>query len=295
MAAKKSIWEIDIAAQLDDPKEIKPEKGWREKLYEVIFESNTPAGKFFDVALVIFIFTSVITLMLESVNFIRIKYTVLFKTLEWFYTIVFTIEYILRLMCVRSPIRYAKSTYGIIDLMSVLPSYLELFVPNTHFLLIVRSFRLLRVFRIFKMVKFLQESRMLTLSLLSSYRKITIFLFFVLLLTIFFGSLMYVVEYKSNPGFTNIPQSIYWAIVTLTTVGYGDVAPVTALGKMLASFIMILGYAIIAVPTGLVTASIMKDKNKAVNHHERCGHCLKEGHDQDAEFCKYCGFKLEHK
>jgi len=293
MSKKPSIWDIDIAAKLDDPKEIKPEKGWREKLYEVIFEANTPAGKFFDVALVIIIFTSVITLMLESVNSIYIKYKVLFKVLEWFYTIVFTIEYILRLICVKSPIRYAKSTYGIIDLLSVLPSYIELFLPNTHFLLIVRSFRLLRVFRIFKMVKFLRESRMLTLSLLSSYRKITIFLFFVLLLTVFFGSLMYVVEYQHNPGFTNIPQSIYWAIVTLTTVGYGDIAPITALGKVLASFIMILGYAIIAVPTGLVTASIMKDKHGQINHHELCSHCLREGHDQDAEFCKHCGNKLE--
>jgi len=293
--AKNSIWDIDIAAKLDDPKEIKPDKGWREKLYEVIFESHTPAGKIFDIALVIFILTSVITLMLESINSISIKYAVLFKTLEWIYTVVFTVEYILRLVCVRSPWRYAKSTYGIIDLMSVLPSYLELFIPNTHFLLVVRSFRLLRVFRIFKMVKFLQESRALTVALLSSYRKITIFLFFVLLLTIFFGSVMYVVEYQHNPGFTNIPQSIYWAIVTLTTVGYGDIAPITALGKVLASFIMILGYAIIAVPTGLVTASVLRDRQKQINHHERCNVCLREGHDDDAEFCKFCGNMLEQK
>lgn len=293
--AKHSIWDIDIAAKLDDPKEIRPDRGWREKLYGIIFESDTPAGKVFDIALVIFIFTSVITLMLESIHSLSIRYHALFKILEWTYTIVFTIEYALRLICVSSPMRYAKSTYGVIDLLSFLPSYLELFIPNTHFLLIVRSFRLLRVFRIFKMVRFLQESRILTISLLSRYRQIVIFLFFVLLLSIFFGSVMYVIEYKHNPSFNNIPQSIYWAIVTLTTVGYGDVTPLTALGKILASFIMILGYAIIAVPTGFVTASILKGRDRRIDYDVRCSKCLRIGHRDDAEFCRFCGNKLDRK
>ncbi len=290
---KLSIWDVDVESKLDDPKEIRPERGWREKVYEVIFESSSPAGKIFDVALVILILCSMITLMLESISYYAIKYRTLFITLEWTYTILFSLEYVLRLMCVRRPVLYAKSVYGIIDLLSILPSYLELFIPNAHFLLVVRSFRLLRVFRIFKMVKFLQESRLLTVSLLSRYRKIVIFLFFVLLLAIIFGSLMYVVEYRYNEGFNSIPQSIYWAIVTLTTVGYGDVAPQTAVGKMLASFIMILGYAILAVPTGFVTASILKDRNKSVNHQQRCPHCLREGHDEEAKFCKFCGSSLE--
>jgi voltage-gated potassium channel len=197
-------------------------------------------------------------------------------------------------LCVKKPINYALSFYGVIDLLAILPSYLEILFPQTHFLMLIRSFRLLRIFRIFEMVGFLKESRLLVFSLISSYRKITVFLLFVLLLTVFLGSFMYVLEYKHNPSFSSIPQSIYWAIVTITTVGYGDVIPQTILGKILASFIMILGYAIIAVPTGIVSASFLNEwKNDKQNSQKRCEHCLLEGHEYDAAYCRNCGHKFE--
>ena len=197
-------------------------------------------------------------------------------------------------MCVRSKRVFAKSIYGVIDLLAILPSFVEFFIPNTHMLMIIRSFRLLRVFRIFRMVKFLDESRDLVFSLVRSSRKIAIFLFFMLVLTFFLGSVMYVIEYDHNPSFSSIPQSIYWAIVTITTVGYGDISPVTPLGKVLASFIMILGYAIIAVPTGIIGSNLIKEMKYKKND-LTCLNCNLIGHDDDAIYCRRCGDGLKHK
>lgn len=272
----------------------KPDKGWKRVLYTVIFESHTPAGKLFDVVLFILILSNIFCLMLESVAAVSLIYDSWFRALDIIYMIIFTIEYVLRIICVKSPKKYITSTYGIIDFLAIFPSYLELLLPRMHMLMMIRSFRLLRAFRIFRMVKFLDESRLLVLALLRSFHKIIIFLFFVLLLTVFMGSFMYVLEYDKNPGFSNIPQSVYWAIVTITTVGYGDVAPVTAAGKIMASFIMVLGYAIIAVPTGIITASALRRGGDDNIKKEvfKCPSCGKGGHTKDADFCKYCGHKI---
>ena len=268
------------------------EKGsLRERLYIIIFQSSTPAGKLFDVMLFVAIALNLALLMLESVEPIAEKWGATFRVLDYFFLFLFSIEYLLRLYCVKSPKKYAKSFYGIVDLLAILPSYLEFFYPQWHMLMIIRSFRLLRIFRIFRMVKFLDESRVLMFALIRSSRKIFIFLFFVILLTIFLGSLMYVVEFEKNSGFSSIPQSIYWAIVTITTVGYGDVAPVTALGKMIASFIMILGYSIIAVPTGIMSASVaIENRRKTVD--VKCPRCGAGNHAHDAMYCKKCGENL---
>lgn len=268
------------------------EKGsLRERLYIIIFQANTTAGKLFDIALFLLIISNIVLLMLESVESLSIKYADLFRTLDYIYLIIFSIEYLLRLYCVRSPKRYARSFYGIVDLLAILPSYMEFFYPQWHVFMIVRSFRLLRIFRIFRMVRFLDESRILMLALVRGFRKIIVFLFFVLLLAIFLGSMMYVVEFQHNSGFNSIPQSIYWAVVTITTVGYGDVAPVTVMGKVIASFVMILGYSIIAVPTGIMSASVIQEEKR--NRGRRCPHCHVAGHDKEAVYCKNCGEKLE--
>lgn len=267
------------------------EKGsFREWLYITIFEARTVAGKIFDYGLFLLILSNILLLLVESVPSIAAKYEHAFRVWDIIFLIVFSVEYLLRLYCVRSAKRYAASFYGIIDLLAILPSYMEFFYPQWHVFMIVRCFRLLRIFRIFRMVRFLDESRILMLALIRGFRKILVFLFFVLLLAIFLGSLMYVVEFQKNPGFNTIPQSIYWAIVTITTVGYGDVAPVTATGKIIASFIMILGYAIIAVPTGILSASVIQEEKR--NQGKRCPHCHIAGHEKDAVYCKNCGNKL---
>lgn len=265
--------------------------GFRYWLYVTIFQNSTTAGKIFDIALIILILTNVIVLMLESVEDFAITYAKVFHVLDYVFMIVFTLEYLLRLYCVRSAREYAKSFYGIIDLLAILPSYIEFILPSWHMLMIIRSFRLLRIFRIFRMVRFLDESRYLVFALLRSFNKIMVFLIFIVLLTIFLGSLMYVLEYKYNPGFHSIPQSIYWAIVTITTVGYGDIAPVTAIGKIIASFIMILGYAIIAVPTGIISASVVS-KYRDMDDDRTCLNCGNKNNAKDAVFCKKCGQKL---
>lgn len=269
--------------------------GWRKNIYNVIFKSDTPKGKIFDIVLVIFILTNIAVLLLESMPSISRQYYQLFRSLDRIYLVFFTLEVALRIICVRWPKRYVFSFYGIIDLLSIIPSYLEHFFPETHVLMMIRAFRLLRVFRIFKLIKFLNESKRLLFAMIRSLRKILIFLFFVLLLTIFLGSIMYLLESKVNPQFSSIPQSIYWAIVTITTVGYGDIAPITAAGKIVSSLIMILGYAIIAVPTGILSSSMMREqwKNMPRFREFKCPHCGQEGHEVNAKFCKHCGETLD--
>ena len=262
----------------------------KNKIYKVIFESETRAGKLFDLFLMVFIFLSVVLVMLESVDRYMAEYSHTFYILNIIITVVFGLEYLLRCLSVPKPWKYITSFYGIIDLVAVLPFLLELLFPQMHFLSVIRILRLLRIFRIFKMVRFLEESNVMLLSLWQSRRKIYIFLFFVLLLTVILGSMMYVIESDVNSKFTSIPTSIYWAIVTLTTVGYGDISPITPLGKAFASVIMILGYAIIAVPTGIVTAKFVNADRKETGR--TCKHCFKQGHDSDAVYCKFCGKEL---
>ena len=265
-------------------------KRWQSIIQEVIFEADTPTGKFFDISLIVVILLSVITVMLDSVNQINRAYGDFLYNLEWIFTIIFTIEYILRLISVGRPIKYASSFFGIIDLLAILPTYFSLLFPGSQYFLILRILRLLRIFRILKLVQFLKEARILARALRTSGRKIAVFLFSVLLIVIIFGSLMYVVEGEEH-GFINIPTSIYWAIVTLTTVGYGDISPETGLGQAIASLIMILGYSIIAVPTGIVTVEMAQAYKMSVNT-QACPQCSYEGHDDDAKFCKECGARL---
>lgn len=274
--------------------EIKKSKGvdwpaWKEELHTIIFEADTKTGKIFDISLFILIIVSVIIVMLDSVPQIRFKIGPFLTAVEWTVTILFTIEYILRIITVKKRIKYVLSFFGIIDLLAILPTYISLFLVGYKYLLVIRVLRLLRIFRVLKLVHFLGASRYLIISLRGSLYKIGVFLGAVLVLVIIFGSLMYIIE-GSESGFTSIPRSIYWAIVTLTTVGYGDIAPVTFLGQTLASIIMILGYSIIAVPTGIVTAEMTK-KKLAVNTHV-CQNCNENKHEDNAVFCKSCGEKL---
>jgi voltage-gated potassium channel len=260
------------------------------RLYEVIFEADTKTGKVFDVALLIVILLSILFVMLESVPSIEQKYSGLLKILEWIVTGIFTIEYILRIWIVKKARTYIFSFYGIIDLLSVLPTYLGLIFAGTQGLMVIRALRLLRVFRILKLNRYTKEGAIIVRALRESRIKISVFLFAVLTLVIIIGTVMYLVEGAGN-GFTSIPRGIYWAVVTLTTVGYGDISPVTSLGQFLASVVMIIGYAIIAVPTGIVTAELTKHSNKPPST-QVCPECLAEGHDEDAIFCKSCGSKL---
>jgi voltage-gated potassium channel len=266
-----------------------PETAWRHRLHEIIFEAETPAGRAFDITLSWLIGLSVLVVMLESVKGIRENYGFPLYLAEWIFTIVFTIEYVLRLTAVKRPLRYALSFYGIIDLLAILPTYLSLLVPGTQYLLTIRILRLLRIFRILKMTEYITEGRVITTALKASRRKISVFLLAVLSIVTVIGSMMYVIEGEEH-GYTDIPTSIYWAIVTITTVGYGDLSPQTPLGKALASFLMITGYAIIAVPTGIVTAEFSKAV-KSVST-QVCPECHAEGHDVDAVYCKFCSTKL---
>ena len=261
----------------------------RKRLDTVIFGTDTPAGKAFDVALLIVILLSVLTVMLESVPSLQDRYGTLFRNMEWFMTAIFTIEYIIRVWITERRTKYIFSFYGVIDLLSVLPTYTSMILTGTQYLLIIRALRLLRVFRILKLGRFVGEGEQLGKALKASRHKITVFMGTVMMLVIILGTIMYLVEGKEN-GFDSIPLSIYWAIVTLTTVGYGDIAPQTVLGQTIASFVMILGYAIIAVPTGIVTAELTK-KPEALEKH-KCGTCGGSGHDANAIYCKYCGERL---
>ena len=263
--------------------------GWRHRVHEIVFESETPAGRAFDVAVICLILLSVAAVMLESIRGIRDVFGAELLVAEWFFTILFTFEYILRLLAVRRPVRYALSFYGLVDLIAILPTYLGLFLPGTQFFLTIRILRLLRIFRILKLAEYTSASRIITSALMASRKKIFVFLVAVLTVVTVVGSLMYVVEGEEH-GFTDIPTSIYWAIVTLTTVGYGDLSPQTALGKFFASLVMILGYGIIAVPTGIVTAELTRAGKPEST--QVCPECHAEPHDIDALHCKYCGTKL---
>ncbi|MCD4688404.1 MAG: ion transporter [Desulfuromonadaceae bacterium] len=264
--------------------------GWRTVLHEVIFEADTPTGKGFDVLLIVSILASVAAVMLDSMGAVQLQYGQLLLVIEWVFTLLFTVEYILRLLCVGRPLKYVVSFYGVVDLLAIIPTYLSLILPGSQYLLVIRILRILRIFRILKLVSYLGEARLLMQALRASGRKVAVFLFTVLTLVVIFGSLMYVIEGAAN-GFTSIPRSIYWAIVTLTTVGYGDISPQTALGQALASLVMILGYAIIAVPTGIVTVEMSQTFSRKVST-QACPECSAEGHEADASHCKYCGATL---
>ena len=267
------------------------QQSWRTKLHETIYESNTTAGKTFDVALLVLILGSIVVVMLDSVESYNRMYGELFSVLEWIFTIVFTIEYILRLVSIKRPLKYVFSFLGIIDLLAIIPSYLSIFFVGAQSLLVLRALRLLRIFRIFKLTHFLTEMEFLKTAVFTSMKKISIFMLVVLALVIILGSVMYLVENGEN-GFNSIPDSIYWAIVTITTVGYGDISPVTPWGKFIASIMMFIGYGIIAVPTGIITTDIAMLVRNRKHGNETCPGCGKEGHDRDAKFCKYCGSVL---
>lgn len=261
---------------------------WRKTLHVVIFGHTTPAGKAFDVALIVSILLSVVAVMLDSVSSIRDAYGPELRALEWVFTLLFSVEYGLRLACAPRPTAYARSFFGIVDLASILPTYVSLILPGTQYFQVIRVLRVLRVFRILKLAEYIGEAEVLLVALSNSRRKLSIFIATVLVLAVVLGAAMYFVEGTTH-GFTSIPQSIYWTIVTITTVGYGDIAPETPLGQALASVIMLLGYAIVAVPTGIVTVELTRDRDRA---RRRCTACGAPDHDPDARFCKKCGNAL---
>ena len=263
----------------------------RKKIYEIIFESDTRMGKGFDLVLIISILLSVLVVFIDSVQHYNNLFSKQLYFLEWVFTILFTIEYILRIYCIKKPFMYMKSFFGIIDLLSIIPTYISIFFPVSRYLSVIRILRVLRIFRILKLINYISETNHLMKALSASRRKITVFLFFILAMVTIFGSIMYLIEGGKN-GFTSIPRSIYWAIVTITTVGYGDISPKTELGQILASFVMILGYATIAVPTGIISAEYSNMSNNISN--KVCLGCGNEQHSFDAEFCNRCGTKLDN-
>lgn len=265
-------------------------RGWRAKAHEIIFEADTPAGKAFDIGLIITILVSVVAVMLETIAPVRARYGPELRAVEWIITIVFTIEYILRLLCVGQPVRYARSFYGIVDLLSILPTYLSVLIPGAQAMAVVRVLRILRVFRVLKLVQYVQEASVLKQALAASGRKILVFVFVVFTIVVIVGALMYLVEGEAS-GFSSIPISVYWAVVTITTVGYGDIAPITAFGRFLSALLMIMGYGIIAVPTGIVTTELVRAPRGDMTT-QACHECSLEGHDLDAKYCKGCGSEL---
>jgi len=272
--------------------------GLRSKLHEIIYEADTPLGKLFDIVLILVILLSVLVVMLETVETINDQYSLLFQRIEWGITIFFTIEYILRIVSVRKPWRYIFSFYGIIDLISTIPLYLSYVIAGSHLLVTLRSLRLLRVFRILKLVKFIGEASRLRSALRNSREKIMVFVMSIVIFSVILGTIMYLVEGQEN-GFSSIPRSIYWTIVTMTTVGYGDIAPQTTLGQIIASIIMVLGYGIIAVPTGIVTAEYAQAESQPLRtdrdvhlNTQACPNCSTEGHRDDARHCHQCGSPL---
>ena len=262
----------------------------RQQLHEIIFEADTPAGEAFDVVLLWLILLSVLTVMLESVSSVRAQYGLELRAIEWLFTLLFTAEYILRLYSFRRPGRYAASFFGLVDLLAVIPTYLSLVVAGTQSLLVIRALRLLRVFRVLKLAKYLGEANFLLAALRASRAKITVFLGTIMAIVLIVAALMYIIEGEET-GFTSIPTVVYWAIVTMTTVGYGDIAPQIVAGQTLAAALMFLGYAIIAVPTGIVSAELAGQTPRKIST-QACLSCSAEGHDHDASHCKYCGTKL---
>ncbi|QLE85157.1 ion transporter [Shewanella sp. Scap07] len=261
------------------------------KLRRVIFGTDSKSGRYFDIALIICIICSVALVLLDTVASIHARFGEQIRALEWVFTAVFTVEYILRLYCSAHPIKYARSFYGIVDLLSILPSYLALLFPGSNFALVIRILRLFRIFRVFKLLRYLSEGNLLLRAMIHSSRKVFIFFFSVSLIVMVVGAIMYVVEGPDN-GFSSIPKSIYWTIVTITTVGYGDITPVTNLGQAIAAFTMLLGYSIIAIPTGILTAEISQEMGRSKDL-RRCSNCLKTGHESQARFCDQCGSELE--
>lgn len=258
----------------------------REKWRQIIFEADTRAGRTFDVCLILCILLSVMVVMLASVREIRTNYTTALVAAEWFFTILFSLEYAARLWTTHSPSHYARSFFGVVDLLAILPTYLSLLAPGAEYFLIVRALRVLRVFRVLKLVEYLRESRTIVQALKASSKKIQVFLLAVSILVVIFGSLMYLIEGEAH-GFTSIPRGVYWAVVTLSTVGYGDITPQTPLGQFLASILMVVGYGIIAVPTGIVTAEFTR--NYIHTSQRSCPNCSAEGHAEDARYCRRCG------
>lgn len=272
----------------------KPLAGWRLRWYTVIFEADTRAGRWFDVGLIAVILLSIAVVMADSVQAIHLRHGRIFSSLEWIFTLLFTAEYIARLLCVRRPLQYATSFFGIIDLVAVLPTYLALFFPELQALIDVRVLRLLRVFRVFKLAAYVAEYQFLGRALAASGRKILVFLSAVLMVVLVMGTVMYVVEGQAN-GFTSIPTSVYWAISTITTVGFGDITPKTDLGRLISSFMMLMGWGILAVPTGIVTAEMAAQRRFQLSQApttRTCHECLTEGHAAEANFCMNCGARL---
>ncbi len=264
---------------------------WRQHLYRIIFHTDTPAGKAFDVVLLILILLGVLIVMLESVEDIYARYHDWLLTADWIVTVLFTLEYGLRLWVSERPRRYARSFLGVVDLLSFLPFYLGFFVPGMQYTRVVRMLRLLRVFRILKLARFMGEARVLQRALRASQYKIIVFLTVLISIVVIAGALMYIIEGPEN-GFTSIPRGVYWAVVTLTTVGYGDITPHTILGQALATVIIIMGYGIIAVPTGIVSSEIQAANKNASDVPEHCQRCQPRDHAPDAQFCKFCGIRL---
>ncbi|MCP3170109.1 ion transporter [Myxococcus qinghaiensis] len=273
------------------PSEQSPQGGFRARLHTIIFEADTPAGKAFDVALLWAIVFSIAAVMLESVSSVRVRYATALMVAEWIFTILFALEYVLRLIAVRRPLDYARSFFGLVDLLAILPSFLSVFFPGAQTLLVLRVLRLLRVFRVLKLGHLLGQAEVLLTALRASRAKITVFLGFVLTVDVVMGAIMYMVEGEEH-GFDSIPRSMYWAIVTMTTVGFGDITPKTVPGQFIASVLMIMGYGILAVPTGIVSVELAAAANARPDT-QACPGCGKQGHDLDARFCKACGTALD--
>lgn len=270
---------------------IDKKSSWKHKIHEIIYEADTKEGKLFDVILLVAIIASVLLVMLESIESFDVKYHTFLNVSEWIITILFSIEYVLRVISINKPWKYIFSFYGIIDLLSTIPKYLSLFIFGSHHLAALRALRLLRIFRILKLARYIGASNRLLLALRASKAKISVFLFFVIIICVILGTVMYMIEGSEN-GFTSIPTSVYWAIVTLTTVGFGDITPHTPVGQLIASVIMILGYGIIAIPTGIVTSEMTKANSNVDTNTQTCPTCLKEKHKDNAGFCYNCGGKL---
>ncbi len=268
-------------------------KNWKEKLHEIIYEADTPKGKWFDLILIMVIILSIVLVMLESVESFDTKYHNFLNISEWVITILFTLEYFARIVSIKKPSSYIFSFYGIIDLLATIPKYLSFILVGTHALVALRALRLLRVFRILKLARYMGASKRLMVALRASRIKIAVFLFSVIVLTIILGTIMYIVEGPEN-GFTSIPRSMYWAIATLTTVGFGDIVPHTPFGQFITSIVMVLGYGIIAVPTGIVTSEMTKENTLIANNTQHCANCSAAEHLDNAEFCHKCGEKLNH-